>query len=76
MLRHRYMDYLDEDNEVPNPGARPDPTYSPPGSSVASEAAASEPCLMKYSVVFLPVSLGSCGVGDGGSVMAKQAREQ
>lgn len=39
----RYMDYLDEDNEVGNPGALPDPTYSPPGSSVAPEAAAGEP---------------------------------
>ena len=37
------MDYLDEDNEVPNPGAIPDPTYqSPPGSSVTPQAAAGD----------------------------------
>ena len=41
-LRRRYMDYLDDDNEVPNPGALPDPTYTPPGSSVTPEAAAGE----------------------------------
>ena len=35
------MDYLDEDNEVPNPGPVADPTYTqplaPPGSSVLPE---------------------------------------
>jgi hypothetical protein len=38
------MDYLDDDNEVPNPGALPDPTYNgtrtPPGSSIEPEGAA------------------------------------
>ena len=36
-----HMDYLDEDNEVPNPGPVADPTYTqplaPPGSSVLPE---------------------------------------
>ena len=31
-----HMDYLDEDNEVPNPGGIPDPTYAA-GSSVGPD---------------------------------------
>ena len=62
------MDYLDPDNEVPNPGALPDPTYStptPPGSSIEPEGAA---------------AVSDRAIADGAAAAAidieKKAREQ